>query len=30
MANSIIKILVVDDEQGLCAGLQEGLRREPL
>jgi DNA-binding NtrC family response regulator len=23
-----IKILVVDDEQGLCAGLQEGLRRE--
>jgi DNA-binding NtrC family response regulator len=26
--NSRIKILVVDDEQGLCAGLQEGLRRE--
>jgi DNA-binding NtrC family response regulator len=26
--NSKIKILVVDDEQGLCAGLQEGLRRE--
>ena len=28
MENSKIKILVVDDEQGLCAGLQEGLRRE--
>ncbi len=28
MDNSKIKILVVDDEQGLCAGLQEGLRRE--
>ena len=28
MDNSRIKILVVDDEQGLCAGLQEGLRRE--
>jgi DNA-binding NtrC family response regulator len=27
MDNSKIKILVVDDEQGLCAGLQEGLRR---
>jgi len=26
--NSNVKILVVDDEQGLCAGLQEGLRRE--
>jgi len=26
--NSKIKILVVDDEQGLCAGLQEGLQRE--
>jgi len=26
--NSKVKILVVDDEQGLCAGLQEGLRRE--
>jgi DNA-binding NtrC family response regulator len=25
---SKIKILVVDDEQGLCAGLQEALRRE--
>src|SRR3974377_263817 len=23
-----IKILVVDDEQGLCAGVQEALRRE--
>ncbi len=28
MDNSRIKILVVDDEQGLCAGLQEGLSRE--
>ena len=28
MDNSKIKILVVDDERGLCAGLQEGLRRE--
>ena len=28
MNNSNVKILVVDDEQGLCAGLQEGLRRE--
>ncbi|MGO8766600.1 MAG: sigma-54-dependent transcriptional regulator [Limisphaerales bacterium] len=28
MNHSKIKILVVDDEQGLCAGLQEGLRRE--
>ena len=28
MDNSKIKIMVVDDEQGLCAGLQEGLRRE--
>jgi len=26
--NTKIRILVVDDEQGLCAGLQEGLRRE--
>jgi DNA-binding NtrC family response regulator len=26
--NSKIRILVVDDEQGLCAGLQEGLQRE--
>jgi DNA-binding NtrC family response regulator len=26
--NSKIKILVVDDEKGLCAGLQEGLQRE--
>jgi DNA-binding NtrC family response regulator len=26
--NSKIKILVVDDEQGLCAGLREGLQRE--
>jgi DNA-binding NtrC family response regulator len=26
--NAKIKILVVDDEPGLCAGLQEGLRRE--
>jgi DNA-binding NtrC family response regulator len=25
---SKIKILVVDDEQGLCAGIQEALRRE--
>jgi two-component system response regulator HydG len=28
MDNSKIKILIVDDEQGLCAGLQEGLQRE--
>ena len=28
MDNAKIKILVVDDEPGLCAGLQEGLRRE--
>ncbi|MGA2789054.1 MAG: sigma-54 dependent transcriptional regulator [Verrucomicrobiota bacterium] len=28
MDKSKIKILVVDDEQGLCAGLQEALRRE--
>ena len=28
MENSQIKILVVDDEPGLRAGLQEGLRRE--
>ncbi len=28
MENSKIRILVVDDEQGLCAGLQEGLQRE--
>jgi two-component system response regulator HydG len=28
LENSKVKILVVDDEQGLCAGLQEGLRRE--
>ena len=28
MDNLKVKILVVDDEQGLCAGLQEGLRRE--
>ena len=28
MDKSKIKILVVDDEKGLCAGLQEGLRRE--
>ena len=28
MDNSKVRILVVDDEQGLCAGLQEGLRRE--
>ena len=28
MENSTIKIMVVDDEQGLCAGLQEGLQRE--
>jgi two-component system, NtrC family, response regulator PilR len=25
---SKVKILVVDDEQGLCAGIQEALRRE--
>jgi len=28
MENSKIRILVVDDEPGLCAGLQEGLQRE--
>jgi DNA-binding NtrC family response regulator len=28
MDKTKIKILVVDDEQGLCAGLQEALRRE--
>ena len=28
MGKSNVKILVVDDEQGLCAGLQEALRRE--
>lgn len=28
MENAGIRILVVDDEPGLCAGLQEGLRRE--
>src|ERR1035441_10848846 len=28
MNRSKVKILVVDDEQGLCAGLQEALRRE--
>ncbi len=28
MDKSKVKILVVDDEQGLCAGLQEALRRE--
>ena len=28
MDKSKIKILVVDDEQGLCAGIQEALRRE--
>ena len=28
MDNSKIRILVVDDEQGLCVGLQEGLSRE--
>lgn len=28
MDNSKIKILVVDDEQDLCAGLREGLQRE--
>ncbi len=28
MDNSKIKILVVDDEEALCAGVQEGLRRE--
>lgn len=28
MEKSKIKILVVDDEQGLCAGLQEALQRE--
>jgi DNA-binding NtrC family response regulator len=28
MDKSTIRILVVDDEQGLCAGLQEALRRE--
>ena len=28
MDKSNVKILVVDDEQGLCAGIQEALRRE--
>src|ERR1700690_999938 len=28
MDKSKVKILIVDDEQGLCAGLQEALRRE--
>src|SRR5689334_15200510 len=28
MDRAKIKILVVDDEQGLCAGIQEALRRE--
>lgn len=28
MDKSKIKILVVDDERGLCAGVQEALRRE--
>src|SRR6516164_8622350 len=28
MDKTKIKILVVDDEQGLCAGVQEALRRE--
>jgi DNA-binding NtrC family response regulator len=28
MDKSKVKILVVDDEQGLCAGIQEALRRE--
>ncbi len=28
MDRSKVKILVVDDEQGLCAGIQEALRRE--
>ena len=28
MEKAKIKILVVDDEQGLCAGVQEALRRE--
>ena len=28
MDKAKIKILVVDDEQGLCAGIQEALRRE--
>jgi CheY-like chemotaxis protein len=28
MDKSKIKLLVVDDEQGLCAGIQEALRRE--
>jgi DNA-binding NtrC family response regulator len=28
LENASIRILVVDDEPGLCAGLQEGLRRE--
>lgn len=28
MENTKIKILVVDDEPGLCVGIQEGLRRE--
>ena len=28
MDKSKAKILVVDDEQGLCAGIQEALQRE--
>ena len=28
MDKAKVKILVVDDEQGLCAGVQEALRRE--
>ena len=28
MDKSRIKILVVDDERGLCAGIQEALKRE--
>lgn len=28
MNKSLVKILVVDDERGLCAGVQEALRRE--
>ena len=28
MDKSKVKILIVDDEQGLCAGLQEALRRD--
>ena len=28
MDKSRVKILVVDDERGLCAGIQEALKRE--